>query len=406
DSVYNPIIKSEEGTGGAYAVYDMAPAYADADSFKRGFYIGDNFKTLTVRDEIELNKDNSEIYWFMHTTAEAYVTDDKTVVLSKDGETLVLNFETDADTAEVSIMDAAPLPNSPAGEGQNVNSGVRKIAIRLQASGKVSLTVRLGEFGGAVRNEPIDQWAVPEKTAEQEDAGDYGYTGYVYGLEMDGMGYVPVVSTKSFPEFKIIPHDPEKTAEIIASDSLEVPNLVRIYNSDRTRSKTYIIPYDAQRGIKDLAYEEMPIANFSVSAEPQAENRGANMFDNDFSTRWTTLNKGESAVFDLGSVQNIDGIAAGFWQSPVRNYYFDLYYSNDKVNWTKIDSYTSASGAEEYQVFSFDRINAQYLKLVGNGCSANVNTNILELRVLKRKAAFEHVAADGKSHFFEITMTA
>lgn len=403
-NTYDPIIKSEEGEGGAYAVYDMSSSYADADSFRRGFYIGDNFRTLTVRDEIKLNKDNSEIYWFMHTTAEAYVLDDRTIALSKDGENVILQFETNAENSEVSIMDAVPLPSSPQGEGQTKNTGVRKVAIRLKASDDVALTVRIGETEGDIMNTPIDQWTAPQKTEITEDKSDYGYTGYVYGIKMDNIGYIPVVSTKSLPEFKIEPHDPEKSVEIKYSDNLDTPNIVKVYNSDKTRSRIYLLPYDTQRGIKELAYDEIPITNLSVSAEPQAENLGVNMLDNDFSTRWTTLNKGENAVFDVGSVQNIDAIAAGFWQSPVRNYYFDLYYSEDGSSWTKIDSFASSAGEETYQVFSFDRVNARYIKLVGNGCSANVNTNILELRVLRRNAVFEHAVPNKTSSVLSVTI--
>ena len=79
---------------------------------------------------------------------------------------------------------------------------------------------------------------------------------------------------------------------------------------------------------------------------------------------------------------------------------FDLYYSEDGSTWTKIDSYSSSAGEEEYQVFSFDRVNARYIKLVGNGCSANVNTNILEFRVLKKKAEFEHAVRTRKTVCF------
>lgn len=404
-NTYDPIIKSEEGEGGAYAVYDMSSSYADADSFKRGFYIGDNFRTLTVRDEIKLNKDNSEIYWFMHTTAEAYVLDERTVILSKDGECAVLQFETDAESAEVSVMDAVPLPSSPQGEGQTKNTGVRKVAIRLKASDNVSLSVRVGETEGNVMNVPIERWTAPQKTEITEDKSDYGYTGYVYGVKLDNMSYVPVISAKSLPEFKIEPHDNEKSAEVIYSDNLDNPNIVKIYSSDKSKSKIYILPYDTQRGIKELVYDEIPITNLSVSAEPQAENLGVNMLDNDFSTRWTTLNKGENAVFDIGNVMSVDAVAAGFWQSPVRNYYFDLYYSEDGSAWTKIDSYSSSAGEEEYQVFSFDRVNARYIKLIGNGCSANVNTNILEFRVLKRKAEFEHAVPDKKNSVLSVTIT-
>ena len=396
-SVYTPVIDYKEGGGGAYAVYDMTDTYGEnVTDYKRGFYIGDNFRTLTVRDEIDLAKDNSEIYWFMHTSADAYVADDRTVALSKDGKTMTLTFETNAPEAKVSIMDAVPLPTSPQGSGQTNNAGIRKVAIKINASGKVNLAVRLGEFSGSVKGEPIKDWTAPEKTDGGYDASDYGYSGIVYGEEIKSLSYIPIISGQSLPDVEVFANDTSKTAEYIKSDSTQIPNLIKVYNADKTQSKIYIVPYDTQRGTKDLMFDELDIKSFSVSDEPQAENKGENMFDGDFSTRWTTMTRGEYAIFDLGSVQSVDAVAASFWQSPVRSYYFDLYFSADGVNYQKINSFTSSPGAEEYQVFGIERAQARYIKLVGNGCSANPNTNILELRILKLNDKFEKIRYGGK----------
>lgn len=183
---YAPLIASEQGENGAFGVYDLSESYADADKFLRGFYVSDNYRSLTIRDEIELNKDNSEIYWFMHTRENAQVIDEHTVLLtSRSGEkSLTLNFEAEADSAEVSIMDAKPLPSSPQGEGQNPNTGVRKVAIRLTGSGKVTLTVRLGETAGEVNQTPIAEWKFasdePELPAGEKDPV------LAYGKEKNG----------------------------------------------------------------------------------------------------------------------------------------------------------------------------------------------------------------------------
>lgn len=157
-NTYAPIIAHGEGEDGAFAVYDMSDLYTDADIFLRGFSIGDNYRSLTIRDEIILNKNNSEIYWFMHTQAAAEVIDDHTVILSQNEKSLVLNFNYNALSAKVKVMNAVPLSSSPEGKGQNSNDGYRKVAIRLVGSGKVMLTVRLGEFAGEVDKTPILQW--------------------------------------------------------------------------------------------------------------------------------------------------------------------------------------------------------------------------------------------------------
>ena len=273
---------------------------------------------------------------------------------------------------------------------------MRKVAIKLNASGKVNLTVRLGEFAKDADTTPISEWSTPAKSNGAYDTSDYGYSGIVYGEKTDSLAYIPVMSGQKLPDVEIVPNDPEKSAEYIKSDNVNVPNLIKVYNADKTLGKMYIVPYDTQRGTKDLMFDELEIKSSYVSDEPQAENKRENMFDNDFSTRWTTMTRGEYAVFDLGSVKSVDAVAAGFWQSLVRSYYFDLYYSADGVNYEKIDSFTSSPGAEEYQVFGINRVNARYIKLVGNGCSANPNTNILEFRILKLNDKFEKIRYGGE----------
>lgn len=388
-SAYAPIIDSEEGSGGAYVVYDMTPAYADVSDYKRGFYIDENFSTVTVRDEIELTKDNSEIYWFMHTQANAELIDDHTVILSANGKSIAVNFDTNVDDCKLEIMNAVPLPTSPEGKGQNPNNGVRKVAIRLVGSGRVELSVRLAEIPGKVNTTPIAQWKAPEATAETEDNANYGYNIVMSGEKYENFSYIPVLDTSSLPEFSVEPVDPAMHVEVDKSETLDKANIIRVYTPDRSSYKIYIVSYSTVLGVKDIMFDEVEITDFSVSAEPESANIGPNMFDNDFSTRWTTLNTGENAVFDLGSVKQIDGFAAGFWQSGVRKYNMDIYTSNDGENWTFVKSYISDVAPEEYQIFKFDQtLDARYIKLIGQGNSANVNTNILEFRAIRLKEAF------------------
>lgn len=383
---YAPIIRSDEGEGGAYAVYDMSELYNDVDKYYRGFYVNDNFRTLTVRDEIELNK-NSEIYWFMHTEQNAQKIDDRTIVLSSGGKSVTLTFDTDAYDAEISVMDAKPLPTSPEGKGQNSNSGVKKIAIRIAGSGKINLSVRIGEFGAAASMQPIDLWTAPTKTEKSNLAEDYGFTITMQGITDREISYVPVIDATSLPNFTVKAKGDGMTAEVIRSESLDSANIVRIYNADRSRYKMFVLPYNTSTGIKDIVYDEVRIADFSVSSEPESANGGVNMFDGDFSTRWTTLAADESAVFDLGGLNDIDGVAAAFWMSGARRYSFDLYTSDDGVNWTSAGSYQSVLSDEDYQVFKF-KANCRYIKFVGKGNTVNVNSNILEFRALRLKEAF------------------
>lgn len=125
----------------AYAVYDMSQIYSDAVSaYKRGFYVGDDRRSLTVRDEITL-KGQADVYWFMHTKAEIEPTENG-AVLTLNGKRLRLEAHANCDF-ELTKMAAEPLPTSPNPPNQTPNAGINKVAIKLIGSGDVKLEVKL-----------------------------------------------------------------------------------------------------------------------------------------------------------------------------------------------------------------------------------------------------------------------
>ena len=127
----------------AYAVYDMSQIYSTwASGYKRGFYVGDNRRSLTVRDEITL-KNPAQIYWFMHTKADIEPTENG-AILTKNGKKLKLEVQSSC-AFEVSKMDAEPLSTSPK-PLQTSNDGIYKAAIRLTGSGNVTIEVKLSPY--------------------------------------------------------------------------------------------------------------------------------------------------------------------------------------------------------------------------------------------------------------------
>ena len=92
---------------------------------------------------------------------------------------------------------------------------------------------------------------------------DYGYSGVVYGEKTDSLAYIPVMRSQKLPDVEIVPNDPEKSAEYIKSDNVNVPNLIKVYNADKTLGKMYIVQYETQRGTKDLMFEDVYKRQFS-----------------------------------------------------------------------------------------------------------------------------------------------
>ena len=90
------------GENAAYTSIDLSGAYAKSvDEYTRGYLISDGRRSFTVRDEIKL-KEQSELYWFMHTQADITIVDDHTALLFEDGKQLKVQFITNAEEAQLS----------------------------------------------------------------------------------------------------------------------------------------------------------------------------------------------------------------------------------------------------------------------------------------------------------------
>lgn len=151
------LLNFESNNKAAMASYDLSEIYArDVNSYTRGYYFGDDRNTLLIQDEINLKNANSEIYWFMHTPADIEIVDKKTAILTCGGKKLRAEvYCSSALKYELCSMEAEPLPSSPTVEGQNANSGIRKLAIHgTSTKGKITMAVKLI---------PINDFYTPQK---------------------------------------------------------------------------------------------------------------------------------------------------------------------------------------------------------------------------------------------------
>ena len=169
-----PLVRFEENENSAIAVLDMTELYTGADSAVRGFFIGDNRRSVTIRDEIELGDDGT-VYWFMHTRASAEKTGDNEFTLTKNGKSVKAVFSSNA-LQSAEIMQAKPLDTSPKDTVCADLDGIQKIAICLKGSGKINLTVKLFPSGEgideAVSKMSISDWVL-QSTVNTFDDGEY-----------------------------------------------------------------------------------------------------------------------------------------------------------------------------------------------------------------------------------------
>lgn len=387
---YAPIVAWEYNDRSAYITYDMSSVFKETDKYTRGFYIGDDFRTLTVRDEVTLNQ-KSEVYWTMNTMASVSIEGNE-AILTQDGQTLVLKVECDANNWELKAMPCQPLVELPKGSvAQKTNDEYTKIAIKVNSSDSFNITVKMGSpedkaFASPVDTRPTSQWALIEGTPNPDAKGESIKADIYADDEYISDDNVIVMKKTAMPKITVVPAEKGADYEIVKlAKNADDTTIIKVYNTDKTAYKYYAFKYsDADLELWEK-YNVIDIDSYSVSQELQEANGAANMFDGNFETRWTSLNEGESVTVDLGSEQTVSAVAMGFWQSPTRSYNYTIQTSTDGINYKSVTSGSSPLKAEGYHIYKISPEKARYVRIIGMGNSVNVNTNILELRVLGDK---------------------
>lgn len=393
ESSFVPVTAQGEGEGGAYVVYDMKELYAHhgTEKMDRGFYIGDNFESLRVRDEMSFSKTVTG-YWHFHTEAEVKKIDDETMLLSKGDQSILLHINIDGEDfeTEFSVDKARPLPESPKLDNDLQAQGdVNQIRIKFVGKGDINITAELFDEVRTVDTTPISQWKAPEKTAEVAQTNDYdfSYSVNLAGLDLGTTKIIPVTDGK-YLDVEIVPNDKRVTAEFAEPLNKVVGEntLVKLTGDDGTSTAYTLVKY-SQYGelVKNMLYNDLEIKSYDVSSEPEPGNGRTNMFDGDLSTRFCMYYDNALVTMDLGEIKAVDGIALACWKGNKRNYYFDLEVSDDGENFKKVGTYESSGETEDLEMYTFPTEQARFVRFVGHMNSEGDTNNINELRVLQKK---------------------
>ncbi len=126
----------------AFAIADITRAYAkNATSVVRGIRVFNNKKEFLIQDEIK-TKGDAEVYSFFHTGQKIKLDKDKhsAILSDNNGSRLYVELLSPAN-AELSIMDAVSLPQSPQVDGQTPNDGFKKLTIHLKNVDSTMITL-------------------------------------------------------------------------------------------------------------------------------------------------------------------------------------------------------------------------------------------------------------------------
>ncbi len=391
---------------GAYAALDLSEAYArDAEKYIRGYYFGDSRNTLTVQDELTL-KSNTELYWFMHTEKNINIIDKTHAKLTDEstGKTLTVEVYCNAADFTLKEMPAEPLSTSPKIPGQNENVGYKKLAIHIpEISGDVVISVKLSPDNGSytqtpLKYMPISQWTVPDgelpnrpvlsgifvdgKLIDGFLPGKYSYTiDLPYGTTKvpqitatADTGTVTVAQAASLNE---------KSVVTLSVDGYGTFNIDVLYNV--SKEKPINVNDSISPGVKPLLGLSneliVPVAVYGKTV-PEPINGPDRLLDNNKETRYAQGEYGIWIEADLGSVQQIGGVALSFYDGNKRIANFELLYSEDGTNYKRVYRGKSSGITDDYEYYAIPE-SVRYIRCVGWGTTASSWFSLTEFRAFK-----------------------
>lgn len=168
------VIRTESKPKGAIAVYDLSDVYGQqVNSYKRGFYLTDNRKSLILRDEIDLSSADSDIYWNLHTLGEIVECNKNGAIIEKNGKRLKVELITDIASYNLVETDAEPLDRSMI-RATGIDDAIKefsrdsysKLMLSGSATGKIYISAKFSlendENITPLNNENIDSWTIDD----------------------------------------------------------------------------------------------------------------------------------------------------------------------------------------------------------------------------------------------------
>jgi uncharacterized repeat protein (TIGR02059 family) len=161
--------------------------------------------------------------------------------------------------------------------------------------------------------------------------------------------------------------------------------VLTVSDGKATESKTIpveILPYEPEMEAAEIMSVEA--SDFQSPYSPY------NIIDGNIGTMWSAIGDDQWIILELKGSFTIQHIKLAFQPGQNRESYFDIYGSNDKVNWEPIlIKSRSCAFSGDLQVFDFPASKTgkefRYIKLVGQGNSVDSWNYISEFRIFGNK---------------------
>ena len=217
------------------------------------------------------------------------------------------------------------------------------------------------------------------------------------GLPLDGFTPETKNYTIHLPYGSDVPYFEAESAnaavEIFQPQSLMDDCVITLTNAEGKKVK-YKIKFSLEIMIKNNLSNIEPVAGESKEAlelkavsvtasdEPQKDHLAACAVDRDYKTSWTSDTDGAYIELDLGSVKEFSGLELAFLSGASRKYSYEILYSEDKQNYTRVFNGKSTGKTAETELLKIPG-KARYVRLVGHFNSESNWNNLSEFHVYK-----------------------
>lgn len=325
---------------GSYAILPLDSYYKDyAQSATRGMMLGDDRRSVLIRDEIRgMTQTENEVWWFMQMQGvEVTISEDgKSAILEKGGVQVHMQVLSDnAKGWEIKVLDSKtmyPKEGLPDADKESINTGWTRLAIVFKAGKDLNINVKFAELEDPMGDTPIKDIALADWEIED---GILRETPTLQSITIGGQEIPNFNSQVTFYKFGL----PYKTTEcpdieVIGGEGCDI----EITKPKKLPGYLKITLVNKGDSTLKTTYKIHLTVNGPVTLEAsgyQDGNPPENCLDNDLATRWSV--EGEAwGIFRFVEPHIVKAVYVATWLQSQEIRLFDILVSEDGVNFTKV----------------------------------------------------------------------
>ena len=389
------IVRYDSQDAGGYAICDMTETNVVLDCAFRGVKLDRAMQEVHLQDNFRASEP-SDFRWFVNTQADVTLSEDgRSAILSKGSKRMWAGIISDDPELKFETYDAVPLPLYTAPPLQTPNDGYRRLMIHKADSTTFKVTVAFKQLVGNETmpsimpvDSPMETWKFDEGTAGIATLSDLK----INGETITGFNEIVNTYTVNLPTEKspipTVTATTDSGCKVEVYPATELPGVTSVILRDEngTQKGFYNVTFNPiNDSTKFLNEKQIPIMAYEVSSEPQPENGVVNLFDASFGTKFATDEKGGTVILDLGEAYDVAEVKMAFQVGDTRKEFFTIEYSNDNINWTMLEDNGESNGTTtDYQSFTFNPVNARYIRVKFYGNERSSWVSVSELCVFRK----------------------